>query len=169
MGQTMGFDFGLGANDACFKRKFRWLLKIKDVSATGIQTLPPMKGARPNVSFKEIEAKHLVETVYYPGRPEWKPITLVLFDLKRNKNPLIEWFKKIYDSQEGTWKPSGENQFKKEATLELYDGCGTTIEKWTFENVWPQTIEFGDLDMGSSEVVTIEVTLRYDRAYEESV
>ena len=55
-----------------------------------------------------------------------------------------------------------------QASLILYDGCGNKIERWVFENVWPQSAEFGELDMQSSEVVTGDVTLRYDRAYVET-
>jgi hypothetical protein len=166
MGRNMGLDYGLEKNEVCYGRKFRWLLKIDDVSATGINSLPPEKSARPNLSFKEMEAQHLTETVYYPSKPDWKPINLVLYDLKKNKNPVMEWIKKIYDPNgDGTWNPSGDNDFKKKATLEMYNGCGDTIEKWVYENAWPQAVEFGDLDMGSEEVVKIDITLRYDRAY----
>jgi hypothetical protein len=164
---SMGFQFGLEQSANTLKRKFRWLLKIPGISAdSSVNSLPPSKSARPNLSFKEVEVKHLVETVYYPGRPEWKTINLTLFDLQKNENPIIAWFKNIYDvTGNGTWTPSGENNFKKQATLEMYNGCGDTIETWNFDNVWPQTIEFGELDMTSPDVVMIDVTLRYDRAF----
>ena len=47
----------------------------------------------------------------------------------------------------------------------MYDGCGEILETWTFENVWPNNIEWGELDMSDSSYVTIDLTLRYDRAY----
>jgi len=168
--ETMGFDFGLDDSTTCFKRKNRWLFKIDGISADtkGIDSLPPSKAARPSVSFKELEAQHVTETIYFPGKPEWKPITLSLYDLKRNKHPIFEWLKQVYDPNgdggNGTYKPSADG-WKKQCTLEMYDGCGNVIETWTFDNAWPQSIEFGDLDMTSSEVLTCEVTLRYDRAY----
>lgn len=167
----MGLDFGLEKPEVCIPRKFRWLFTIKDVSADSgsAESLPPTRANRPVVSFKELELEHLSETVYFPGKPDWRPVTLVLYDLKRNKNPVFEWLKKFYDpcSDSGTIKYAGltsENGLKKDATLELYNGCGDVIETWTFENVWPQTIDFGELDMSSNEIVMVEVTLRYDRA-----
>jgi hypothetical protein len=54
---------------------------------------------------------------------------------------------------------------KERATLEMYNGCGDVLETWVFENAWPQAVEFGDLDMSSSDVVTCDLTIRYDRAY----
>lgn len=163
----MGFDFGL--NTECLKRKFRWLFKIPSVSAEGVNTLPPDKGARPSLSFKEVEAQHLNEIIYYPGKPEWKPINLTLYDLKKNQNPVIDWLSEQYNTKSGRWSIGygGGGEFKKNAVLEMYDGCGEILEQWKFENVWPNNIEWGELDMSDSSYVTIDLTLRYDRAYIE--
>ena len=92
---------GLGLDDesTCFKRKFRWLFKIEDISAEGINALAPQKSARPTITFKEIEAQHLTETIYYPGKPDWKPVALTLYDIKKNKHPIFEWLKTLYDFQ----------------------------------------------------------------------
>ncbi len=168
MARQMGFDLGLENNDTCFKRKFRWLLTIEGISAdqNSINSLPPLKSARPNISFKEMEVKHLIENIYYPARPDWKTLTLVLYDIKRDEHPVFEWIQTIYDVYgNGNWFPSGENEFKKEARLELYDGCGNVIETWIYENAWPQTVDFGEMDMGDSSYMTADITLRYDRAF----
>ena len=87
----------LGGSASCTKRKFRWQLKITDISVDGVNALPPEKSARPNLSFKEIEAQHLNETIYFAGKPEWKPISLVLYDLKTNRNPIFKWLLEQYD------------------------------------------------------------------------
>jgi hypothetical protein len=168
-------DMGIGTlGSACIKQKFRWLLKIEGVSgeaAQGVNALPPEKSARPSLSFKEIEAQHLNETVYFAGKPEWKPISLVLYDLVTNDNPILNWLKEQYEvtQDKATWKvPTGQGVlggWKRDATLEMYNGCGDLLERWVYENAWPNSIEWGDLDMSSSEYVTVDLTLRYDRAY----
>ena len=156
----------LGGSSICIKRKFRWLLKIPDISGDSANVLPPEKSARPSLSFKEIEAQHLNETIYFAGKPEWKPISLVLYDLKLNSNPIFQWLKGQYDPCEGTWNTPTPGQWKKStAYLEMYDGCGNILETWIYENVWPNAIEWGDLDMSNNEYVTVDLTLRYDRAY----
>lgn len=170
MGRQMSFDFGLEKGHP--RRKNRWLFKIEGISAQGNNALPPSKAARPNLTFKEMEAQHLNETIFFPSKPEWKPITLTLYEPfcgnDHTKHPVFEWLKKGYDPKNGNWKPALDNQFKIDrATLELYDGCGNTLETWVFEGVWPQGVEFGELDMGSSEVITCDLTLRYDRAWIE--
>ena len=175
MARSMGFDFGLNNPNTCFKQKHRWLFTIAGISADGVNSLPPARGARPSLSFKEIEAQHVNETVYFPSKPDWKPINLTLYDIKREgqeSHVVFDWLRKMYDVQAGTFARGSVGAagaaFKVPfATLNLYDGCGNTLEKWTFENVWPQNIEFGELDMTSSDVVTCDLTLRYDRAYYE--
>ena len=162
----MGFGFNI--NNACFKRKNRWLFVIPGVSAdlNSVDALPPSKAMRPNLSFKEIEVQHLNETIYFPGRAEWKPVNLSLYDLKKNNNAVFKWLSSLYSAAKDKveYKHSCDG-FKIDASLILLDGCGNNIEEWKFENIWPQQIEFGDLDMSVGDVVICELTLRYDRAY----
>jgi hypothetical protein len=162
----------LGGSDICFKRKFRWMFYITNVVGEGVNMLPPDKGARPSLSFKEIEAQHLNETIYFAGKPDWKPIQITLFDVNTNQNPIFKWLKQQYDpcNDAGTWKrprADPENGWKRDAKLEMYDGCGNVLEKWIIRNAWPNNVEWGDLDMGESAYVTVELTLRYDRAWIE--
>ena len=170
--QDMGLFYGFART--CFKRKHRWLFELYNISGDPAisRALPPLKASRPNLQFKELEAQHVSETVYFPGKPDWKPITVSLYDTNILKNPVYEWIKKYYDPEQGEIIPSSEfvpfaqRTIKvAEARLKLLSGCGKVIEQWVFENVWPQSVEFGELDMGQSEVVTIDLTLRYDRAY----
>jgi hypothetical protein len=160
---------GLGklGGDICMMRKFRWLFFIEGVSDDGTSALPPDKGARPSLSFKEMEVQHMNETIYFAGKPDWKPVTLTLFDLKMNKNPIFEWLKNQYEpcGDKGNWYVP--KNWKKRGRLEMYDGCGNVLERWIFMNVWPNNIEWGDLDMQNSDYVTVELTLRYDRAWVE--
>lgn len=160
----------------CFKKKNRWKFQIKDISGDGVNSLPPFRGGRPSMSFKEMIAEHLNETIYFPSKPDWKPITLTLYDIvKTGENPIFTWLRRAYDPKEcSLWKPSLQatstgpiaGSLKcAEAYLVLYDGCGEIIEKWVFEHIWPQAVEFAEGDMSQSEVVTCDVTLRYDRAY----
>ena len=141
MAQTMGF--GTWVDKLC-KRKNRWIFKIDDVVDDGASALPPLKSARPSLTFKEMEAQHINETIFFPSKPEWKPIQLTLYDIDGRESKVIDWVKQIYDAENGTW------------------------ETWIFENAWPQVIEWGELDMADSSVVTVDITLRYDRAYRQA-
>jgi len=175
MGRPMGLDFGLNGDGKFCKRKFRYLFRIDGVvadSQKSMKTLPPLQSARPNLNFKEMTANHLIEDVFYPSKPDWKPINLVLYDLKIDPHPVWEWIKKFYDPrpEKGILLAPNENPgptegFIRNAILDLYDGCGELVEQWVYEDAWPQAVNFQTLDMGSSEIVTLDLTIRYVRAY----
>lgn len=162
----MGLGYGLESTEACWKKKNRWVFTIPYVSADeGAFSLPPSKAARPNLSFKEIEVSHLNETIILPSKPEWKPIILTLYDIDNKLNPVFKWINEIYEPRTGVWKTPVPGRFITEANLTLFSGCGQTIEKWIFENCWPQQIDFHDLDMANHELTMIDITLRYARAF----
>lgn len=169
---TMGMDFGLQDNNICLPLQNRWLLEINGVSADpmasqGVNCLPPKKSARPSFGFKEMEVKHLTETIYYPIRPEWKPLDLVLYDFRGNKSPVFKWLENLYQPEKAIWSPilNEASGFYRTATLNLYSGCGEVLETWIYENCWPKDIDWGELDMGQHEIITCKLTLRYTRAY----
>jgi hypothetical protein len=166
----------LGAPDTCFKLKNRWLLSIPEISDDrGVNALPPSSSARPTLTFKEQSVEHLSETIWFPVKPDFKPISLKLYDLVKNDNAVFNWIREIYDPSYGSWNFGQipyENQpnsaifgMKRDAVLTLYDGCGSVIEKWVYENAYPSESNFGDLDMADGAVLTVDLTLRYDRAY----
>ena len=184
----MGFGLSNGSaiNSFIFKRKYRWTFSIVDVVnfdgfVPSLNTLAPAKSARPSLSFREMEAQHLNETIYYPSKPEWKPINLTLYDYSDGttnwKHPVFEWIRRFYDPsiETGSMKLSNDitatpKPVKTTAILNLLSGgtpndADCILERWVFENAYPQNIEFEDLDMGSSDLVYVNLTLRYDRAY----
>ena len=175
----MGLQFGLDGDGKFCKRKFRWLFKIDGVSAdntAGANALPPLKSARPSLKFKEVSAQHLHEEVFYPSKPDWQNVSVTLYDLKMGQHPVFKWLKIYYNPKEGTLKEPNAttgstgrpNKFiLPSVRLEMYDGTGEIVETWVYEDVWPNSVNFQELEMGNSDVVTCELTLRYVRAYVE--
>lgn len=175
--EPMGLRFGL--EDIYPKRKFRWLFKISGISAEDqggeAVALPPKRSSRPNLSFKEIEFQHLTESVWFPVKPEWKTLTLSLMESRCNKNPVFDWIKShenvpeegLYNPKNGTFRPTVSSGIKRTGILLILGGCGETLEKWTLEGCYPQTVDWGELDMDSTEIMTVDITLRFERAYME--
>ena len=175
-------DMGLGiigSQDITFRRKNRWMFSIPGIvgeeeEGNEIKMLPPLKSARPSIAIKEMEIRHLDEVVYYPGRQDWKTINLTLYHVQCDNHPIFDWMKKIYNPLdiEDPFKYGidqfDENQFiKRTAEVFLFSGCGEVMEKWVYDCVWPTSIDWGELDMESSDIVYVDVTLRYARAYVE--
>jgi len=163
----------VGQRDITFRRKFRWMFTIDDIVGQELPMLPPLKAARPSISIKEMEVRHLDEVVYYPGRQDWKTINLTLYHVQCQNNPIFDWLKTIYDPTDaedpfkyGLSESASEDQFiKRNAGCVLYSGCGEIMEEWTYECVWPTSIDWGELDMESSDIVFVDLTLRYARAF----
>lgn len=180
MAECMGLRFGFEKDDIVPKRKFRWLFQIEGVSALDkpgeAKALPHRRGARPGLTWKEQECQHLNETIHFPFKPEWKPVQLHLYDIQCNMNPVLDWIikndqpnarnkKGMYDPESGSWRPLVDAGLKREATILMLGGCGETIERWTLEGCYPQNIEWGELDMDNTDLVTVDLTIRYDRAF----
>lgn len=162
-----GIDMGLGKlnlPDTCFKRKYRFTMKLDEEDLSNM--LPPSKSARPTITFKEMEAQHLNETIYFPGKPDWKPITVTLYDIQHNvENRVWQQLLKLYNPDVGTYNPSCDGFKFNEMKILMLDGCGNVIETWVFENPWFQEVNWTELDMGVSDIMYVDITVRYDRAY----
>jgi hypothetical protein len=64
-------------------------------------------------------------------------------------------------------KPS---DYSATCQLDMFDGCGKSMETWTLSRTWPQAVNFGELDYSSSsEEQTIELTLRFDLRFRPAV
>jgi hypothetical protein len=188
----LGLQMGLESGQYC-KRLFRWMFTASGVigDPINISCLPPEKSARPHISFKEMNVQHLNEEIFYPAKPDWKPINVTVFDLHKNiqrgiagssgsanrltltDHPVYNWMQQFYDPRTGNiLEPNSVknvyNGFIKECSLQLFDGCGNVVESWIYEDCWPQTINFQTLDMSQSGIVMCDLTLRYARAYIEA-
>lgn len=174
MAECMGFgrpEWGGTGSVGTLKRKFRWLFNIENITLGTNEALPCFKAGRPKLNLKEMQAEHLNETISYPSKPDWTPIQISLYDrCIKSQNPIFTWLKQQYDpTPEGcsNWYPCIDPlSFKTCCTLMLLDGCGNILENWTIEHCYPQSIEWGELEMNNMEVVTVDFSLRYDRAFQ---
>jgi hypothetical protein len=165
----------LGGQDIVFKRKYRWTFEV--TPSCGGRTIPAhfvKLASRPNLSIEETEINYLNAKMWIPGKGTWETITVTYYDLggssaSNSMADLFAWLSSVYDFQT-TGNPRQSSRrggagsgggYGAEAVLALYDGCGTAMEQWNFEHMWPQAVNFGELDFYSSEEVTIELTLRF--------
>lgn len=162
----------LGSQDLIFKRKFRWTFKIEQTCKGNIPEHYVKIAARPNLTVEETEVNFLNAKGWIPGKASWETITVTYYDVAGNGDVdnagianLWGWLASIYDFSDKTQSNMGGNRkaYAGKGVLTLYDGCGKGVEEWTMEDMWPQAINFGELDYSSSEECTIELTLRYSR------
>ena len=54
--------------------------------------------------------------------------------------------------------------YKRDVELEMLDPTGVVVSKWILKNTMCTNVSFGDLDYSSSDLATIQMTLRFDYA-----
>lgn len=174
--QGMGVgSVGVGDPNVIFKRKFRWTLEISGNGQCPFRVPPYFckLAARPNIEFEETEINWLNDKTWIPGKASWQAITVTYIDVAGNLSGagaqgnlgLYDWLLTVFDFTSPTKKfmNSKRINYAGEATLTLWDGCGTPLETWTLLDAWPQAVNFGDLDYSVSDTLDIELTLRFSQ------
>lgn len=154
------------------KRKNRWQLSFLDVPSKLFNDDPTVKrnmelallsASRPSWNLEEVELHRLNEKFYVPGKATYEPITVTYQDFieSRISEVLFEWSRTVYNPMTGAM--GYKRAIGVKAFLTMLDPLGIPVEIWTLLGAWPQSINFQDLDMSSSEQANVEVTVRYDR------
>jgi len=168
------------------KRKFRWILKVDGIDYWTIK-----KVDKPSYTVSTAEHNFINHKFYFPGRVEYNEISFTIVD---SANPdAAETLRQILFAG-GYRLPKDENVAtqsitKHGAVTALGDiqimqlggggnsssGAGTgtvsgvndegqVLEFWTLHNAFITSIELGDLDYESDDLVEITVKVRYDYA-----
>lgn len=152
----------VGAPGVIFKRKFRWTLSI--TTPCGFIPEHYVKvAARPKLSIEKTEVNFLNATTWMPGKAKWEPISVTYIDVPaQDMAGLWNWIATVYNFTD----PNGLSQSEKAGwngvgLLTLYDGCGAPLERWLLGSMFPESVDFGELDYSSSDEVTIELGLVY--------
>ena len=126
--------------------------------------------ARPQVTFDPIEIPVYNSKIYIAGRPTWAAVNVVLRDdAGGNVSRLVgEQLQKQFDFMEQASAASGSD-YKFVTTLEMLDGANGTIEPtvletWQLYGCFLTDVNYGDVDYGSNDPVTITMSVRYDNA-----
>lgn len=162
----------LGQPNLIIKRKFRYTIEFN----TRLGPIPRhfVKVAnRPQLEIDELEIQFLNASTWIPGKGRWQPLNITYIDTNSSlMKPLYDWVATVYDFQGYSGVGGGGADLKQaerkdwDATcsISVYDGCGSELERWTLGGVFPQAINFGDLDYGSNDECNIELTIRFDKA-----
>lgn len=141
------------------KRKFRWILAIDGIDAFTLKT-----AARPHPTFEETVIDWLNAKRYLSGKMSWESIPVTTYDpiAPSAAQKIMDWVRLNYEPLNG--RMGYAEFYKKNIQLKMLDPQGTVVELWDITGAWPQDINFGDLDMSSSDPMEISFTLRFDNA-----
>ena len=163
----------LGGSELIFKRKFRWTFRVENVC--GNKKIPESfvkLAARPTMETEELEINFLNAKTWIPGKTSWSEITVTYYDVATKENtPLWDWLASIYNFTDDVTLQQASRRDRYSATgiLTLFDGCGNELERWTLKDLWPKSVNFGDLDYAANDEMTIELSMRYSRVKYEPI
>jgi len=159
------------------KRQFRYLIELT-IGAQNLQFLAKSVD-RPSYTVESNPHKFFNHTFHYPGRVEWKSISLTLVD-PVNPNGAALLYE--YLSSIGIEKPTsvkaaiGSTITKESASSALGNlvikemgtrpGSPETIVvgNWQFLNAFLTSVDFGDHTYESEDMVDITIDVQYDWA-----
>jgi hypothetical protein len=130
---------------------------------------------RPQLEFEEIQLHRYNSVAWVAGKHTWSDFQVTVEDdltglassvvqtqLERQQRLIGS------DNANGNWLNAAAtaSAYKFAARLEMLDGNETVTESWQMEGCWIKSVEYGDLDYGASEALTISLTIRYDHAWQ---
>ena len=131
--------------------------------------------SRPNVQFTEITLPIYNSTMYLAGKHAWQTLAINIRDDASNSvSKLVgQQLQKQMDFVEQASAATGQD-YKFQTNIEILDGGnGTTapivLETWECYGCFLQTANYNTLNYGTSDVVTIALTLRFDNAIQSPI
>jgi hypothetical protein len=125
---------------------------------------------RPNVTFENIDLPIYNSTIRLAGKHQWQDITCeVRDDAGGNVTRLVgEQLQKQLDFMEQSSSASGID-YKFTTVFEVLDGGNgastpVALETWSIQGCYLQAVNYNDANYGTSEPMTVSMTIRYDNA-----
>ena len=147
------------------KRAYRWLMFINNLPQWIVK-----KVSKPSFSITESTHTYINHNFYYPGKVEYEPITVTLVDpvtpdaSSRMMQFLRETGYSFPDQAADTSTISKAAAVTSLGNVEIQQlgSNSEVIESITLENAWVKSVNFGDLDYESDDLVNIDLEMRYD-------
>lgn len=125
---------------------------------------------RPSIGFGEIPIEIYNSRYYLAGKPTWESISVNLRDDASGQvSKLVgEQIQKQFDFSEQASAAAGID-YKFQLRCDILDGgngifAPTVLECWELYGCYVVSADYGPLNYGASEPVTIALTLRFDNA-----
>jgi len=131
--------------------------------------------SRPQVQFTEITLPIYNSTMYLAGKATWQTMSINIRDDASNSVSRLvgQQLQKQMDFVEQASAASGQD-YKFQTNIEILDGgnganAPIVLETWELYGCFVQTANYNTLNYGTSEAVTISMTLRYDNAIQSPI
>lgn len=165
-----------GGNQGLLMPKLQFRFRVSflnfGVDATGgLQlTKQVIDCARPQVQFDEVTLNVYNSTMYVAGKPKWQPLSVNIRDDASGSvsKAVGQQLQKQFDFVEQASAASGQD-YKFQTNIEILDGgngtlAPTVLETWELYGCFLQQANYQTLNYGTSDQVTIALTIRFDNA-----
>ena len=159
--QDFGIDENYWGNAYSWepKKQHQFIMVVNDIPAYLIKA-----SAKPSLSNGEVTLDHINVQRYVKGKTVWNTISVTLYDaiVPSGAQAVMDWVRLHHESATG--RDGYSSYYKKEVKLRQLSPLGEIIEEWILNGAFITESNFGTLDWSTEDVVTIEMTLRYDWA-----
>ena len=131
--------------------------------------------SRPQVQFTEITLPVYNSTMYLAGKYAWQTMSVnIRDDASGNVSRLVgQQLQKQLDFVEMASAAAGQD-YKFQTNIEILDGgnganAPVVLETWELYGCFLQTANYNTLNYGTSDVVTIALTIRFDNAIQSAI
>lgn len=148
------------------QRAFDWLLELQVPGQEEIK-LAVQSAFVPTELNEPIELHYGNEVQFVAGKARFEAGQISVRDfVSPDLNQLIsDWRKLVYDAKTGVIHYA--TSYKRTGNLMLLDPEGAVKKTWHLVGLWPQSVNYGQLDYSQNDVVHIEIALVFDRAYRQ--
>jgi hypothetical protein len=145
---------------------------LGDDLATDTTTQNVISVGRPSITHEEVIIDSYSSKTYLAGKHTWEPITLVMRDdlnsnvIKAIGNQLKEQLNHETQGAKASDNEHAGNVYKFTMKIETLDGTAEAkpYDTWTLAGCYLSNVQYGDLNYGTSELVQVTTTIRYDNA-----
>ena len=164
-----------GGNQGLLMPKLQYRFRVNflnfGASASSLElTKQVIDCQRPQVQFQEITLPIYNSTMYLAGKHSWQALSInVRDDASGQVAKLVgQQLQKQMDFVEQASAATGQD-YKFQMNIEILDGGNgalvpVVLETWELYGCFLQTANYNTLNYGTSEAVTIALTVRYDNA-----
>ena len=153
------------------KYRFRAIFENFGISTDKVELTKQVSDiSRPNLNFNPFTIDVYNSKVNLVGKPTWEPVSVNLRDdAGGNVSKLIgEQVQKQFDFAEQSSASSGID-YKFVLKFEMLDGgnganAATVLETWELYGAFITTVNYGEMNYGTSEAAMISLSITYDNA-----
>ncbi len=153
------------------KYRFRAVFENFGVSTDRVEMTKQVSDiSRPNLNFNPFVIEVYNSKVNLVGKPSWEPVSVNLRDdAGGNVSRLVgEQIQKQFDFAEQSSASSGID-YKFVLKFEMLDGgnganAATVLETWELYGAFLTTVNYGEMNYGTSEAAMIQLSVTYDNA-----